>query len=776
MKNLFRSLGREPAPPLEQQPYGLSANQEDDEIDLFGYWRTIRKRAKAIALLTAAVTLLGVAVAFSLQNIYRSTATIAIELPSRSQGGGNRVEEAAPGNPFAESLQTQLEILNSRRVALLAVQELKLWENPKFGAQTDSGWLGQIRRLLGGDPELKQLELTNEARAEALVSTFSGGITSRIVPRTQIIEISYDSPDPAFAAKAANALVKAFILQDQQSRSESAAGLNFELVDRAKELLKTLRESEMTLQTFREKNNLVALKGGSQAVSARQMEELMPKVVSARVKVTELETALKQVQSVEDGNYTTVPWVMNYGPVPTAREREVTARFKVAELSQNYGFEHPRMVQAQAELKEAGDNLRRQVGVAVASLTREYENARNTERALDRAMRGERSQVRDVNRIEFQLGQLEREAESNRQLYDAFIVRAKQLDVAADLERTIIRPVNMALPTVVPYSPKKVPMIGIFFAIGLLGSIALALLVDRLDNTVKGPTEAEARTGLPVLTAVPLLKEDEMPSQVLTHFQTDPSGIFSEAFRTARTGLLLSALDDPSRVFMVTSSSPGEGKTTVTMNLALALSQTKPTLMIEADMRRPRVASDLGLPEGAKGLANLVAGNASLEHCLHKIPETNLVVIPSGDIPPNPLDLLFSKRFEETIEFLKSKFEFIVIDTPPVELVSDAVAISRIASSVIYVVRTGETPYPVMLHGLEKLRRADAPLLGLVLNQMDFDKAHKYYGEYSGYSANKYGDYSYGYGQSAYSSGGDGNTEGRAYGASQAVESLRKKT
>jgi polysaccharide biosynthesis transport protein len=774
MKNPFRSPGKESALPSEQQPYGLSAPQEDDGVDLMGYWRTIRKRAKSIALLTAAVTVVGIAVAFSLQNIYRSTATLAIEPPSRGQGGGNRVEEAAPGNPFAESLQTQIEILNSRRVAFLAVQELKLWEDPVFNAQnTDSGWLGQLRRMLGGDPQVKQGELTNEAKAEALVGRFSGGLSTRIVPRTQIIEVSYDSPNPAFAAKAANALVKAFILEDQQSRSESASGLNTELLDRAKDLQKNLRESEIALQKFREKNSLVALKGSSQGVSARQMEELMPKVVSARVKVTELETALKQVQSVKDGDYTTVPWVMNYGPVPAAREREVAARFKVAELSQNYGFEHPRMVQAQAELKEAGENLRRQVGVAVASLTREYENARNTEQALDRAMRGERSQVRDVNRIEFQLGQLEREVESNRQLYDAFITRAKQLDVASNLERTIVRPVNMARPTTVPYSPKKGELITIFFAIGLLGSIGLALLLDRLDNTVKGPTEAEARTNLPVITTVPLLKEDELAVQVLTHFKTDPSGVFSEAFRTARTGLLLSALDDVSRVFMVTSSSPGEGKTTVAMNLALAMAQTKRTLLIEADMRRPRIAQDLELSAGIRGLANLVAGNAGLEECLHPISETDLVFMPSGDIPPNPLDLLFSKRFEETIQFLKTKFEFIVIDTPPVELVSDGVAISRVASAVIYVVRAGTTPYPVMLHGLEKLRRADAPLLGLVLNQMDFDKAHKYYGEYSGYSTSKYGDYSYGYGQGA---SGATDAEGRAYGASRSAASVSNKT
>jgi polysaccharide biosynthesis transport protein len=753
MRNPFKTQmpSAEPAGfgPLHPMPAA-----EDDGIDLIGIWRTVRKRAGSILLFTFAVTLLGAAVAFSLPKIYRSTATIAVEPPSSQfRGGTNRVEEAAPINPFAESLQTQIEIMRSRDVVIRAVEAIQLWRHPLFSGEAKStGWAAEIKNMVGlsaekpkpaENPQAVPVRADEDPRAAALVGAFGARVTVSLVPRTQIISVSFDSEDPDLSARAANALVGSFIEEDRRLRLQAAQGLNTSLIDRSTQLLEDLRKAERNLQSFREKNDLVNLRGASQALSATQMEQLMPKVVSARVKVTELETALKQVREVNDGDYTNVPWVMNYGTVPAARDRVIASRFKVAELSENYGYEHPRMIQAQAELKEAGENLRRQIGVAVASLTKEYDNARATERALKAVMTGERSQVRDVNRIEFQLGQLEREVESSRQLYDAFIARAKQLEVAGDIERSIARVVNSARPSGSPYSPNVVQMILIFFAAGLALSVGLAVFLDRLDNTIKGPSDAEIRLGLPALTTVPLIDEGQQSGRLLTRFIDDSGGSFSEAFRTARTGLLLSALDDPSRVFMVTSSTPGEGKTTVSTNLALALAQSQRALLIEADMRKPRLARDLGLPEQTKGLANLAAGTATMEECLYSIEGSSLKVMPTGDIPPNPLDLLFSHRFEETIESLKAQFDFIVIDTPPVELVSDAVAVSRIASSVLYVVRGGSTPFPLVVGGLEKLRRAEAPLLGLVLNRIDLSKAHKYYGEYGGYGISRYGNYSY---------------------------------
>lgn len=720
------------------------------ERDLLAYWRVVRKRGKEIAALAGVATIVGVAVAFSMTEVYRGTASVLIETQISRPAQG-KVEEAAPVNPFGDNLQTQVQVFKSRSVVEAAIRNAKLWEHPDFDprAKPSAAW-AQIKQMLGMAATPRESWTEAELTA-ALVGRVAAGGSQTIVPQSRLIKVSFDSQDPKIAAVVANAWVQAFIEVERESRIDSSRDLNAWLSVRAKDLQKNLLQAERALQEFREKNKLVAVRGASQALSTRQMEELMPKVVSARVKVTELETALKQVQAVKDGDYTTVPWVMTYGTVPAARDREIAARFKVAELSQNYGYEHPRMIQAQAELKETSDNLKRQVAVAVSSLAREYENARNTEKALNEALGQERGQATNVNRLEFQLGVLEREVEVNRQLYEAFMARGKQLETTADIEKPSARLVDPAVPNYSPVAPNRPQIILSFLLVSLALGIGVALLLDWLDNTIKGPEDAETRIGLPVITAIPLVAHTPQDS-LAQKFAQEPSGVFAESLRSARTGLLLSALDDPVRVFMITSSSPGEGKTTVSANLSLALAQSKKTLLIEADMRKPRLAEEFGLGKDAKGLANLVAGNASFAECLHKLPSTGLTVICAGDIPPNPLELLSSHRFESTIESLKKDFEMIVIDTPPVELVSDALAISRVASATLFVVRANRTPLPVVRQSIRRLARVEAEPLGVILNSVDFERAHKYHGEYSGYASLRHGEYAYIDGHKVYGS------------------------
>ena len=229
--------------------------------------------------------------------------------------------------------------------------------------------------------------------------------------------------------------------------------------------------------------------------------------------------------------------------------------------------------------------------------------------------------------------------------------------------------------------------------------------LERMDNTIKGSESAELKLHQPVLAVLPALSGEQLEN-VATMFIREPNSHHAEAIRTARTGIQLSNVDQNHRLLVVTSSVPAEGKTSTTINLALALSQTKRTLLIDGDMRRPQVGVRLGLAPNAKGLSNLVTGTASLKECVHAVEGSSLLVMPAGDIPPNPLDLLLSQRFKEAIRHLQPQLDFILIDTPPVELVSDALSIAPMATSTIYVVRATETPVPVIRKGLSRLQRA----------------------------------------------------------------------
>jgi capsular exopolysaccharide synthesis family protein len=278
-------------------------------------------------------------------------------------------------------------------------------------------------------------------------------------------------------------------------------------------------------------------------------------------------------------------------------------------------------------------------------------------------------------------------------------------------------------------------------------SALLALLLDRLTNTLNSTSEVERRLNVPALGVLQKIKGFAKKGFVSElAFFNDTQSTFAEAVRTVRTSILMSALDEPHKVVVITSSVPEEGKTTLSFNLACALGQVKKVLLIDGDLRRPKIGKLVGRNVRQPGLADLVAGQAQVSQCVFFDERSGIHILSSGTVPPNPLELLSSKRFEDVVTKLKEAFDIVIVDSAPLQLVSDAQILSQFASSVIYIVKADSTPYQVALNGLKKLRRVNAPILGVVLNQLDLERAEKYYNEYSGYRSYR-GYKKYGYGK-----------------------------
>jgi capsular exopolysaccharide synthesis family protein len=429
------------------------------------------------------------------------------------------------------------------------------------------------------------------------------------------------------------------------------------------------------------------------------------------------------------------------------RADEAEAERRYADASRRYGAEHPRMVAAETELKSARESARRGLAGAVQTVSREFESARANEAAIERTLNAARAEVQSLNRKEFQLAALEREVANSRQFYDMFMQRYKETSISSEMHSPIARVIDPAILPLGPSGPNRRLIVGLSLLAALLTGIVLALLLERLDNTVKTTHEVELRLGVPVLGALNITRV-KSGMQLERVFLEDPQTSFSEAIRTIRSGVMLSSLDSPRKIVLVTSSVPEEGKTTVAANLAFALGQVKKTLLIDADMRRPKIGRALGgAHSNLLGVSQLVTGEATVERCVYPVHNGGqLWVLPAGRIPPNPLELLASHRFTEAIERLAASFDVIVIDSPPVQLVSDALVLSNIATDVVYVVKADDTPYPLARMGIRRLRRVNAPVLGVVLNQLDAVKADRYYGEYSGYGRRYYNKkYGYGY-------------------------------
>jgi capsular exopolysaccharide synthesis family protein len=397
----------------------------------------------------------------------------------------------------------------------------------------------------------------------------------------------------------------------------------------------------------------------------------------------------------------------------------------------------------QAQLKELDTAANKEKKSVIARLESEYREVRQREELLTQALNQQKAEVNQMSERMVQYSILKREADANKALYDGLLTKLKEAGISAGLRSSNIRVVDPAMVPTYPTRPAKTRNIALSFLVGLVGGIGLALLREYMDNTVKSPDDIEALVRLPSLAVVPAFSEpngDRTRSKLLKGASTNghdkrielvaqhlPKSQMSEAFRALRTSLLLSQADHPPQVILVTSALPREGKTTAAANLAVTLAQLGDrTLLIDADLRKPGIGRLLSL-----GSLDLV----TIQH--PAIP--NLSAIPTGPLPPNPADLLSSHKLDEAIAELRTKFKFIVIDSPPIMAATDAVILSVKADGVLLVVRSGETPKEAFTRTRDLLLSVKCHLLGVVLNAVD-SSAPDYYYSY------RYYPYSQGYG------------------------------
>lgn len=384
-------------------------------------------------------------------------------------------------------------------------------------------------------------------------------------------------------------------------------------------------------------------------------------------------------------------------------ERVISAQFKLAEVSQRYAQKHPSYQEAILDLEKANEALRMAKKGAI-----------------------------EVTRKEFKLQELLREVETNRNLYDTFFARIKEANQASQLETPNARIIDPAVPPQNPVKPLKKLLIILAFVLSIILGVILAFLVDYLDRTFKGSDDVESRLGVSLLGLLPLVKR-KTPLQKAPFFLDTHQHNFSESVRTIRTGIMLSGVDNPPKVIVITSSVPGEGKTTLGTNLALALGQMEKVLLIDADMRRAAIAKALSLPANSVGLSSLVAGAVEFEQCVYHYETGNIDILTAGILPPNPLELLSSQRFKDLLLFLSEKYDRIIIDSAPTLPVSDSVVLATLADAVIYVVKSDSTTFHTAKTGIQKLSKVDAKFMGVVLNQIDVKKVDRYGGDYGGY-------------------------------------------
>ncbi|WP_404394871.1 polysaccharide biosynthesis tyrosine autokinase [Stutzerimonas chloritidismutans] len=723
-------------------------DDDDDEIDLLKLWQTIWYRKWGIISLVLVVTMVAILAVLAITPIYRAAATLLIE-----QKGTKVVSiEQVYGLDGAgsEYLQTQFELLKSRALAERVVRQLNLTTHPEFDPRQQPEPLIDISGLLANfnfskmvpatmPGDLEDPEVLTEADIfDQVTREFMERTTIEPQGKSQLVKVQVDMADAHTAAIAANALANGFIESQLEATMDMSMTATNWMNSRLGELRTKLKDSEDRLQAFREAENLVDVDGVA-TISAAELTLTGDRMIDARRQRAEAESQYRQVQAMRGGGWerlATIPAVLGHPLIQQFKAEQAKAQAKVEELSKRYGPRHPAMTGAQSELSAASGSLRGQVEQIVAGIERNYQLAMANENSLQASFNANKSQIQDISRKEFQLRELQREVDGNRALYDTFMTRLKETAATADLESANARVVDPATVPSFPIKPKKALIVAIAALLALFAGVGLTLLLDALNNTFKSTEEIENRLNIPVLGILPQLKMQER-SELARMFTSDKDKSFSESIRTIRTGVVLSGIDHPHKVMVITSSIPGEGKSTVSANLAFALGQMERVLLIDADLRRPTLAKSFGFPVGTPGLANLIAGTARLEECIQHV--DGIDMLSAGTVPPNPLELLSSPRFAKALEVLKNKYDRVIIDSPPTQAVSDAIVLSTFADSLLYVVKSASTHIPLVEKGVGQLLQNNAPIKGVVLNQVDIKKAKRY-----GYSYGGYYDY-YGY-------------------------------
>ena len=424
-----------------------------------------------------------------------------------------------------------------------------------------------------------------------------------------------------------------------------------------------------------------------------------------------------------------IPSVISNAFIQNIRAEIADLQREHAELSEDLGARHPDMIKVQSALHVAAARLRAEIDKVVESIHNEFLAAQAQERSLAQELEAQKREALAMDETGIGYGVLARDAESNRQIYESLLQRAKETGVSAELRSGNIRVIDRAEIPGAPVSPRRGLILLVSLLAGGMGGIGLAFFFEYLDNRIKTPEELQTHLGLPWLGLVPAVPPRKLTASRPLLINNGVPPRFSEAFRTVRTGVLFSTTDSK-RSLVITSTGPGEGKSVVASNLGIGLAQSQQrVLLIDGDLRRPALHTMLDCDQ-EPGLSNLLVGDAKSADVLRKTSIPGLWLLTAGKVPPNPAELLGSETFKAFLDSLAEHFDWILIDSPPVMAVTDAAVLAHAAAGIIFVVGAEMTSRHVAKQALDQLEAANDWFVGGILNRVDLDRNAYYYSQY----------------------------------------------
>ena len=729
----------------------MDEEYQEEQIDLRDYLRVLLKRRWLIFTIFMIVVLTVAIHTFSATPIYQATARIVIE--KENPNVVSIQEVMAVDTTGSDYYQTQYKIIESRTVAREVIKRLDLENSLEFFPPPKDDiisnakqwvqdiitfWKDWVKSIIRTElPE--EADVTDEAGEYTpdsdLVSDFINRINVQPIRNSRLVDINMEAKAPKLAASMVNELVRTYIDKNLEIKLEAAKDAVKWLTERIEEERKKVEAAENDLLRYKEKHEIITdFSSDAEKITAEKLAQLNAQVVEAESNRVGAETRYQQALALEDTPemLDSIPEVLKNELVRDIKKMEVNLYNRSSELSKKYGKNHPKMVAIRSELKELTMRKAQEVKRVVGSLRNEYRLAVAKEESLRKALNMQKTESLALNKKAIQFGVLKRQAESSRNMYELLVKRFKETSLTEEMKTGNIRIIDKAEVPRYPIKPKKKMNLLLAMVVGLTLGIGFAFFLEYLDNTIKLSEEVKSQLRIPYLGLVPAYTTNGdfdgiAPDLVTVH---SPKSTASESFRGIRTSILFTSADHSPQVVLISSAGPEEGKTACVSNLAVAMAQSgSRVVLLDCDMRRPRVHQIFEIPRDS-GISSFLVGTDELKEVVRRTPIKDLDVIASGPIPPNPSEILGSKKMKALIEALRKDYDRILIDTPPITAVTDTSVLAPLSDGVILIVRAGVTPKPLIQTGLGQLQSVNARLLGAVLNGVQTGRDSYYYYQY----------------------------------------------
>jgi polysaccharide biosynthesis transport protein len=724
--------------------------------------RILRNRRRTIVATASVVFLLSVCACVFMTRRYTATSIIELQKSSSDSLGLDSLMGAASGGASDAlsvniDLQTQADILKSEALALKVIHDLDLEHNEDFRPHFNPlGWvMGAVSPRGPADPVKASLE-DSPGRRRRVVQVFSDNLNVKVTPGTRLLDVSYTNRDPRVSGAVVNHLVQALIDYTFQTKFIATNQVSQWLEGQLGDLRKQSQELQSKVVALQQGSGIFGVGGtdlqgkpvvyspildrlqeSTAQLSQAQMNRVLKASVAQVVKTGNAEM-ISQLSGTSIGSSSSPGVTNSLVLIQNLRLQEATLQSQIDQDASQFGAAYPKLIQERASLNGLQQSLQEEVKRIAERAQNDLEVASKTEQGARAAYESDRIAAEKLNDKSIEYAILSKEADQSQELYQDLLKRLKEAGILEGLHSSNVTVVDQASTPAKPSKPQVPMYLALGAGLGIFFGCFAAFLVDAVDNKIQGAEEIEALQ-IPLLGIAPQMETNKVDARAIV--LDSQHSAFGESVRRLRSGLLISCSSAPPQVLLVASASPGEGKSTLALNLAASLAQfDKKVLLVEGDMRRPVLRRRLHL-DGTAGLSGLLSGHEAAAEILQVPNSPNLHFLAGGPVPPFPTELLGSRRMQMQMEQWRAEFDFIVMDSPPVLPVTDAQLLAELADAVVLLARVGFTTRPALERAYKLLfmhrRDPERPAIGVMLNFVELSSS-AYYGYYGYYGGKKY--------------------------------------